>query len=75
MRAPFNAASKVAVSGRLCHGPATAVFQASWRPMPRRFDRWQVVGIIAFVDTGDTIRSLLCHVTGSPLSTFEECTA
>ena len=35
--APFNAASKVAVTGCLCHGPATAVFQASWRPMPRRF--------------------------------------
>ena len=38
-------------------------------------DRWEVGDTIAFVDTGDTIRSLLCHVTDSPLSTFEDCTA
>ena len=74
--APFNAASKVAVSAapmpRAGHGRFSGVL-ASHAAAFR--DRWEVVDIIAFVDTGDTIRSLLCHVTGSPLSTFEECTA
>jgi hypothetical protein len=34
---PFNPAPKVAVSAGLCHGPTTAVFQAGFRAVPRRF--------------------------------------
>ena len=34
---PVIVASRVAVSPVLCHGPARALFQAPWYPMPRRF--------------------------------------